>query len=279
MASPWGRLSTEGDHFLCNGEPWKWRGITAFRALEMFLRGDPGLATWLDVAQGMGANLIRTISMKANNTGWELRPPYAADDLVRFYEAMRARKLFVEMTVFADTKALMPDEHAQQSWWNMQWNVASQFEHVVCELINEAGHTTQQCDPQRFSKPAWPLCSHGSGQTDEDVVRPTWDYAAYHSRRPNYWNDPVLGNDGRGISGYSPFAYQEYWPKECPFISDEGPKPASYGYDIGYARRMGEHAGCIAGGTFHVGINGDPLTPEEVACGREFYFGITRGWF
>lgn len=280
MANPFGRLSPEGDHFLSTPpggtpQPWKWIGLTAFRALEQFLRGDPGLAPWLDVAQAEHVTILRVLSMKANNTGWELRPTYIAADLARFYEAMRARKLFVEMTVFADTRLLMPDLNVQQAWWNLQWNVASQFDHVVCELINEAGHATQFCDPQQFSQPAWPLCSHGSGGTDEDVVQPYWAYAAYHSRRLQY------ANDGRGISNYSPYAYQEWYPKPVPMISDEGPKPPSYGFDVGYARRMGEHAGSVAGGTFHCdeGINGLPLDPRTRACLHEFTFGMMRGWF
>lgn len=278
MSNPWGRLATEGDHFVCLVDgvitPWKWRGLTSFRLLEQFLRNDPIVDPWLDEAQALGANLVRVLSMKEANRGWRLTPNYSAADIGRFFDHLAARHLSCELTVFADTRAMMPSQADQLRWWDLVCEVARSYPHVVLELINEAGHPTQACDPQAFAQPDGILTSHGSGGEDQDVVHPYWSYVTYHGRRPKY------DGDSRGFVTYSPYAWQELWPKPVPFINDEGPKPEHYQNDIGYARRIGEHAGCIAGGTAHTdtGITGDRLTAVEAACVREVMWGITRGF-
>jgi hypothetical protein len=263
---PPGRLTTAGDQFLLNGQRWVWRGATDFRFLEHFRAGrdlDPLVTQRTDA----GVNLFRVVAQKANNTGWELRPDYSNELLRDFFRWLLVARTYVEFTVFADTRTMMPDQGQQLAFWRRVVDVAGEFPHVLLELVNEAGHGTQRLDPQAFPRPTnGVLASHGSGLTDGDVVRPTWDFATYHARR-----DPPP--DGRGFTAYDAYEFQADYPKPCPFIPDEGIKPEGYGFDTHWAGLMGRHANVGAGGTFHTaeGVNSVLWDDRTVACAQAFF--------
>jgi hypothetical protein len=272
-APPAPRIAIDGVHFTSDGARWTWRGCTDFRLPHRFITGEDITAV-LEDRKAIGANLVRCLAMKANNIGWELIPARQPDywaGVRRFFDLLGARGFACEWTVFADTKITMPDASAQVDFWRRTIELARDYPFVVLELVNEAGHPTQAIDPQRFERPAGVPTSHGSGGTDEDVVRPVWDYAAYHARRAQH------RGDARGASNYSPYAYQEDYPKPCPFVPDEGDKPASYGFDPEFARLMGRHASCGAGGTFHSddGIQSVVFSLETRTCAAAFFDGLS----
>lgn len=266
------QLAPAGDHFIHadDGSRWWWRGLTSFRLLELVL-GGADITERLHQAVDLGANLVRVLSMKTNNTGWSL-DPYQTDywgAVEALFRQTRAAGLYTEFTVFADTRAVMSEQGAQLDHWaHVCARASMDSAGVLLELLNEQHHPTQSLDPMVFSLPSTlTLCSHGSGLTDSDVVRPLWHYATYHARRMQH------GADARGFTNYSPYAFQEGWPKPCPFVADEGEKPPTYGFSPEYARLMGLSARCGAGGTFHWGggVGSDLLPEAEAACARAFY--------
>lgn len=282
MSTP--RLQIHGDQFvLPDGEVWLWRGVTDFALLRVLIDEPAWLPTLIQPRLDAGANLFRVLAMKADNTGWALNPvaegwngqfhnPYS-DAIRALARALEQRDAYLELTVFADTKAIMPDPNQQQHFWQDILGVVAGHPNVLLELINEAGHSTQQCHPLTFPRPVSNLASRGSGGTDEPPVTPTWDFATYHGRR----NAPP---DSRGIIAYDPYAFESEqnglrpgWPKECPYICDEGMKPENYGCDVGVAYAMGQHAACGAGGTFHQseGVNSLPWPSTVEACARSFF--------
>jgi len=220
-----------------------------------------------------GANLVRSLAMKANNTGWELRP--GGDqywDAVRDTLALTAEaRLYVEWTVFADTRALMPNAADQQAFYReMQIQLRGQ-DHVFLELINEAGHATQQCNPSAFAKPEGLISSHGSGLTDVPPPSPFWDYATYHARRNPYPSPKSFTNWNAYV-----FRDGDPFPLPCPFICEEGLKPEQYAFNPVYARLMGQGAQVSGGGTFHHSAWNEARlwTAQERACAEAFYQGL-----
>jgi len=268
---PTGRLRVEGESFINpDNSKWYWKGATDFRLLERFIHGED-INPILDQRKSCGANILRVVAMKANNTGWELNPlstPGYWDKVREFFKKVHSKGLKVEFTVFCDTRSLMPSTADQQRFWGEAISIAQEFDHVLLELINEMGHPTQYLDPNDFSRPGGGLlASHGSGLTDAPPVHPLWDFGTYHARR-----DPPP--DTRGFTNYDAYEFQAEYPKPCPFIPDEGMKPASFGYDPTVSALMGAHASMHSGGTFHTDINSDLWDESTETCARVFFASI-----
>ena len=261
---------TDSHLFTANGARWKAKGATDFRMLKRVYDGED-VRPLLDQRKAAGANILRIASMKANNTGWHLDP---REDSTRFWASvdtlwrwMKERELWAYQSVLLDTKMLGIDHSTQQLLWTAFGDAARSSEfagQILLELMNENGHPTQQVDPWAFTRQTGVLCSRGSGLTDADVVRPTWDIAGYSSRR----DSPP---DTRGFTNYDPYEFQALYPKECPMWAQEGMKPQHYGHDPVVAGLMGAHAGMCDGGFFHTEINSDPWSPAIEACARAFY--------
>lgn len=257
-----GKWSVDGSNFVVNGKPVKWKGITHFRFLEMILDGTD-INDHLTQVKEAGFNLVRVLGMKTNNTGWELKPnePGYWDAVESLFNLLKTRGLQVEFTAFADTKFVLSDVGAQRAYWDNIVAVARRFDNVLLELVNEYGHQTQSINPLNFNKPDGVLASHGSGLTDCDGVRPYWDFMTYHARR----------DMPRAFTNYDQYEFQGVYPS-LPRIPDEGIKPENYGCSLDVAYKLGQHAGCGAGGTFHWGggVNSDLMDSPTFDCAKTF---------
>ena len=263
------RIRVSGELFIDEvGQRWLWRGCADFRLPQRLMAGED-ITSILQERRSLGANLVRAFAMKANNTGWDLIPQRRPDyfgDIRRFFERVAAAGLSCEWTVFADTAVVMPDAAAQQDFFAQTCDVVRQYPFVFVELCNEWNHPTQRIDPSRFTRPQGILASHGSGLTDADTVQPRWDFATYHARR----------DGARGFTNYDPYGFQGVYPQPGPLVPDEGAKPEDYGGNTDFAFRMGQHARCGVGGTFHsnAGIDSRPFNPVERACAEAFFHGL-----
>lgn len=264
------RVRVAGPEFVDEfGQRWLWRGVTGFRLPQRMMAGE-NIGPWLEAVKAAGANLVRSVAMKANNTGWDLIPRARPDyfgDVRRFFDRLAAANFYCEWTVLVDTALIMPDAGEQQQFFTRTCEIVREYPFVFLELCNEWNHPTQRIDPQRFQKPAGIIASHGSGLTDADAVQPRWDFAGYHSRRDR---------DARGFTNYDPYTFQAEYPKAVPLLADEGAKPEDYGGNSDFAHRMGQHAACGVGGTFHshAGIDARPFTDTERLCAEAFYRGL-----
>jgi hypothetical protein len=266
---PLQRPTTDRHRFLIGDKEWKWKGTTDFRLLQRFLAGED-ISVILEERKAAGANLVRVLPMKTNNTGWELDPrSYQAIDLAAFFEVVRLHHMYVHLTVFADTRFVMQDRDEQKRFWAMCVAQAGAVDHVFLDLLNEENHPTQRIQKTDFERPTnGVLTSHGSGLTDTHPVEPFWDFTTFHARRSPF--------DARCFTSYDPFEFEAEWPKRCPMIGEESVKPENYGYDVRWAEMMGRHAGIGAGGTFHWGggVSSNQWTDQERACAEAFFRGI-----
>ena len=275
-----GRLIVQDENFYAtNGSLWKWKGST-----DMYLPAK--LAAGQDILpiirqrKDAGANILRSLAM----VDWDWlpwwSPKHTADywtHVQRYFELLAAEEMWLELTVFAGTKRLMPNQGEQLEFWQQTIDLARQYPHILLELLNEDGHPTQSINPQVFAQPSGELlASHGSGLTDADMVRPLWDFGTYHSRR----DSPP---DTRGFTNYDAYEFQASYPKQCPTIPDEGMKPENYRHDPNVALLMGLHCDMHSGGTFHTtqgATDGSILWPANVEdCAKAFYAAITLRGF
>lgn len=261
-------LRVEGDHFVvaATGRRWWWKGATDM-LLPARLEAGENISPILDQRRNAGATIIRALAM--GYPFWPSGAPVQFATVRRFFEMTATARVYIEWVIFAGTRTVMPRPDAQLRFYQETLDVVRAYPHVLVELLNEQGHGTQQIDPQIFPRPGGVLASHGSGLTDASPVTPLWDFATYHPRRDR-------PPDSRGFTNYDPFAFQNDWPKPCPFIPDEGIKPQEYGFNPEWAAQMGRHAAHCAGGTFHsdAGVRSLPWTPEEVRCAEAFYSAI-----
>lgn len=257
-----------------DGNPWIWRGSTDFRLLEQVSVGRDILPILQD-RKAAGANLVRILAMKANNTGWAFDPrrPDYADVVRRTFDALAIARLYGELTVLADTKLLRMAQSEQQDVYDTVCHIVRDGGYagtMFVELVNEAGHETQQVNPDAFAPPTGIIASHGSGLSDVEPPQPFWGYATYHARRqPPYPSAKTAINWDASV-------FNERFPMPCPFICEEGLKPAQYGYDPTYAFLMGQHARINGGGTFHHDAWNEARvwTDQERACAQAFYRGL-----
>jgi hypothetical protein len=266
------RVTIVNGSFYCGGVPWCWKGATEMRLPHRLSQGEDARPI-LEQRRDCGANLVRSLAMVdwSPDVVWGPKIPEYWDYVRRYLDLVGDLGLFCEWVAFATTATLMPNADMQQAFWDETQTVVRDYPFVLLELLNEYGHPTQQLDPTLFRKPEGILASHGSGLTDADTVQPYWDYATYHGRRKEH------PTDGRAATAYSPYAYQEDFPKPVPFVNEESEKPEGYGYDVRFARLMGQHAACGWGGTFHSNEGVQSLIwPTEVeACARAFYEGLS----
>lgn len=256
-------------YFATSAGPFKVKGISALRLLHMLWNGED-VRSVLRQYKSAGANWVRTLAMKANNTGWELNPNNVDAGLLRtLYQLAGEEGFRVQTTVLADTRVLMPHADQQAAYWQFHCDIASEFNNAAVDLLNEEHHSTQFIpDIEAFQRPSNVLASHGSGLTDSPSVKPYWDFAPYHVRR-----SPM---DARCFTNFDAFEFEAEWPQSCVRLPEESVKPEDYHYDANFAYQMGKHAGLNAGGTFHWsgGVEGRELRPEEYSCAQGFYRGV-----
>lgn len=267
-------LTIKGDRFLRGGLPFPLRGSTDFRLLERVQAADTDtVERVLEDRALAGANYIRVLSMKMNNTGWELRPEVSnkrQDNLSELFELLWAYNCYGELTVFADTKALMPYYDVQEPYYAFICDIVRRYPHIMLELLNENEHPTQNIDPGRFNKPDGILSSHGSGLTDVQPVTPLWDYATYHARR-----SPPPPN-AKPFNNLNPYEFHPEWPHPVPYVCEESVKPEDYGYNPEYAAQMGRAANLGPGAIFHHNAWNEPRVwyAGERECAKAFYAEI-----
>lgn len=269
------KVSVLGDRFVdARGFPWTWRGCTDFRLPERVAAG-VDIRSVLEDRLDVGATLVRMLSMKANNTGWEYDPRRSdhRDVARKLFDMLGNLGMYGEWGVFADTKHWMPDPSEQQDYYGRQQEIVREYPHIFLELVNEDGHPTQDLDSSRFARPAGILASHGSGLTDVQPVAPLWDYATYHARR----SPPPPG--AKPFNNLNPYEFHPEWPHPVPYVCEESVKPEDYGFNPEYAAQMGRAAQLGPGATFHHNAWNEArvFTPEERVCAEAFFNGMCGG--
>jgi hypothetical protein len=261
-------LKVAGTQFVDSAaRPFPWRGITAFRLVEMVASGREAEAVqYLEWAAKEDLNVVRVLTMARHL--FELRPENGRNALPRLLDLARERGIGVEVVALADTTAypLDYDTHVRHVG-----RIALEKGNAFVEIANEPGHPTQVerlHDPAELKRLATLIPSPvvmALGSAEYAAGYADGDYATYHFPRAAGW-DHVL----RLAEGASFIAH---WKK--PVINDE-PVGAAPEYVEG--RRENDPARFAAaaaltalagmGGTFHYegGLQARIPAGREAAC-------------
>lgn len=178
-------LRVEGQSFRTQSGRFEWRGISAFRLVEMIAHGREREATaFLDWADKQDLTVVRVFVMARNL--FNLPPTDGLAALPRLLELADKRGVYVEIVALADTVKVRVDLEAHVKAVGA---IAARYGNALVEIANEPGHSTQ--DP-RLHDPAFverlaalvpePVpVAFGSAEYDPRYAG--GDYATYHFPR------------------------------------------------------------------------------------------------
>lgn len=262
-------LRIEGDHFLLGNKRFLVCGSTDFRLPERVMNGSD-IKPIIDDRMSCGCNWFRILTMKKNNTGYELNPHDSrhSDAMKKMLDIIGNKGAYCQYCIFADTKDMMKNPSEQQNYYSKQRELLQPYKSFTLpEFCNEASHSTQDISPNSFAKWSEFLMSHGSETADKFPVRPLWNWAGYSARRS--------GVIGKVISNYSQLTAFEQWPPVC-LVPQETIKPEGYAFNPVVAKTLGKYARAGTGGVFHHNAWRESrlFNSSERACAIAFYEGI-----
>ncbi len=135
-----GHLQIRGTQFVDpGGTPFQWRGISAFRLVEMSARGKHAeVAAYLDWAARHTLTVVRVLTMAQHL--FELDPAEGVRALPAVLDAAAKRGLHVEVVALADTAGMPIDLEAHVRAIGA---IAARSSNALVEIANEPGHQTQ----------------------------------------------------------------------------------------------------------------------------------------
>lgn len=212
-----GHLQIRGTRFIdSTGAPFRWRGITAFRLVEMVAGGrEREAVAFLDWAAQNRITIVRVLAMATHL--FQLRPDEGTAALPRLLELAAARKIAVEIVALADTAAAPVDLESQV---RAVGAVAGRHANALVEIANEPAHPTQD---RRLHDPAFveklarlvpDAVPVALGSAEENAAYARGEYATYHFPRHS-------SHDGWGhvLALVEGAAFVTAWGK--PVVSDE----------------------------------------------------------
>jgi hypothetical protein len=210
-------LQIREKHFVRpDGTLFPWRGITAFRLLEVIARGRAGEAeAFLDWGSARGLTVVRVLAMARHL--FELAPDDGRAALPRLLDMAKARRMYVEVVALADTADIQVDidRHVREIG-----AMAAEYGNALVEIANEPAHPTQAGrvhDPLTLGRLAR-LVPHGVpvalGSAEENGRFSGGDYATVHFPR-----DGGRGGWGHVAALASGAELARKWNK--PVVNDE----------------------------------------------------------
>lgn len=142
------RLRIEGTYFrTADGKPFLWRGLSAFRLIELIAHGrEADAIRLLDWAAERKISVVRAFVIAHHL--FQLKPDEGLRALPRLLALAAARGLYVEVVAFADTKEIEIDVAGHMK---AVASVVAAHDNAILEVANEPWHPTQ--DPY-FHTPA-----------------------------------------------------------------------------------------------------------------------------
>jgi hypothetical protein len=263
------------------GQPWTWKGLSAFPWCDRFARGD-NLDPLLDPFEGY--NLLRVWDYVTwPDTGWSPQPP---DVWLWFLDVVAARGFYVELTLMTDD---LPERYAPAAHL-VDVLAAHQVPNVVIEIGNEP-HTHKTIDVERLRA----TCEasgfqYASGLNDVPADEWFGTYLTAHTPRDAEWprkcHDLLEYYNGGGPSAPTDPAHPYPGLADEP-LQPERPAPhdSALAYQHGDLDLTGQDyrayfAGCVVmggGATFHWegGKFGLPPTEVERHCAQEALAGLS----
>ena len=258
-------LSTSGPIFLAGGQPWRWKGVSAFKLLHRFAHGE-NIQPFLDTFAGF--NVLRVWGYVTwPGAGWDWP---ALTKIVDFVRYCGEAGWYVELTLLTD------DDHSRLNEARMvvEALTAAKVSNVLLEAGNEP--QTHKNILTREIKAALDASGflYSSGDY-EDSDRFFGSYLTAHTPRDPEWprkaHDLLEYYTGGGPSAPSDPAHK------VPCVADEPMRPDLSGYNVqDFRAYFGTAALLGAGATFHFegGKFGTLPTASEAECAAAALEGL-----
>jgi len=237
-----------------NGKPWRYKGRTAFKLMEMYRQG-ADIASWINLYTKLGFNTFRVFRNKPassgsgfSDPGWSTPSLLLADEFMNFMSSMGCR---VELTLVTQIESSLDD---LPSWAEM----LQSHDNTFMEGVNEPdGRKNPAGDV--WNKILSALMPKASGEYDPSKPLPG-NYLTWHADRNS---DPrEFSRKAKGILEMYD-GWDGYNSPKIPVVGDEPAKPSEYGYDIpGTLAHFGIYGLFGAGGTFH-DLDGQFIYPPK----------------
>jgi hypothetical protein len=222
---PCGRVRAEGRFLVCaDGRVFRWRGVTAFRLVDLVADGREAEAVkYLDWAGKADFNVVRVLATLC--CWFDLPPDVGQRALPKVLALARARGMHVQVVALAGTA---PHERPidLEAQVRAIGVLAAAHDNAIVEIANEPEHNTQDKRLHDFAYvdklatlvPAEVLTIGGSARYDHAVTPPLGDLVTRHlSRLDNMWEmmqrlrglDHVARTTGRPVLSGEPFGAGE----------------------------------------------------------------------
>lgn len=196
-----GRISIDGTRFVHpDGTPFEWRGVTAFRLVEMVATGrESEAAAYLDWAAANGITVVRVLTMTQHL--FRLTPGDGLRALPRLLEMAARRGVQVEVVALADTAAFEVDLDAHVA---AVGRVAAAHPNAFVEVANEPFHQTQHPalhDRDTLVRLAKAVPDDVIVALGADVLDNSGggDYVTVHTSRGTPWEHVTALAEGRAL--------------------------------------------------------------------------------
>lgn len=263
---PVGLLVPNGPFFLFQNQPWRYKGVSAFKLCARFSAGE-NIDPFLDAYAGF--NVLRVWDYVGDGWGVEAWHGNTPDEWIAFLHYVNARGWWVELTLLTD------DDPAriEPAKALVQALTLSDVDAVFLEAGNEPT-TNKQIDTAAL-RPAleasgFPYCSGDY----EDSARWFGDYYTCHTARTHDWcrRSHDLYEFYTGAGPDKPTV-----PHHVPCLGDEPGKPQDVGSVT--SEWLAYFGGCSimgGGGTFHceTGKLATLPTPEEQSLAADALFAL-----
>lgn len=213
---PPARLRTAGTAFRTGSGAFEWRGLSAFRLVEMVAgKREQEAIALLDWARRHGLTVVRVFAMARHL--FPLTPADGRAALPRLLALAAERGLYVEIVALADTAAIRPDFEAHV---RAVGAIAARYPNALVEIANEPGHASQDArlhDPsfaEQLAKLVPDAVPVALGSAEYDPRYARGDYATFHFQRGD-----DAGGWGHVLELARGAALVERWRK--PLVSDE----------------------------------------------------------
>lgn len=272
-AAPAGHLRIRSTQFVRpDGAIFHWRGISAFRLVEMVANGRRAdAAAYLDWAAAQQLTVVRVLTMATHL--FSLSPENGVRALPELLEMAAARGLHAEVVALADTADMTVDIDAHVKAVGA---IAARYPNALVEIANEPIHPTQlprihnPAEVTRLAALVPDVVPIALGSAEENERFSAGEYATFHFPR----------DSGRGGWGYvaalaGGAAMLEKWQR--PLVNDE---PIGAGPDLVPGRRDNDPSRFRAaalitrltgmGATFHYEAGLQAMIPagREAECFR-----------
>lgn len=268
-------LRVSGTQFVtAEGQPFEWRGITAFRLLEFVAHGrEKDADAYLAWAASQKLTVARVLAIAKGL--FQLSPADGQQALPRLLEIAQRHGVAIEIVALADTTSYQFDVRAHV---RRIGEIAARFPNAVIEIANEPYHPTQSADVHRhaFLRELRRLIPSSVpvslGTVDDRGELAAGDYVTWHSSRDRDW--PERMREGAALLR----RYSKPVIADEPMGAADAAIPGRRDNDPEHFRtaaRIARELGLAA--TFHYegGLQARLPSPTEAACLRAWMEGLT----